>query len=102
MIKHIVMWRLKELEQGNDRQTNADLVRDKLCALRGRIPGMTFLEVGIDFSRTDNSCDVVLYSEFIDREALEAYQTNPEHEAIKSFIGLVSMERRIADYEVPG
>ncbi|MBV5288547.1 Dabb family protein [Pelodictyon phaeoclathratiforme] len=100
MIKHIVMWRLKEFEQGHDRQTNAHLVREKLTALRGRIPGMMALEVGVDFSRSDSSCDIVLYSEFVDREALEAYQINPEHEAIKPFIGSVSIERRIADYEV--
>lgn len=100
MIKHIVMWRLKEFELGNERQVNAHLVREKLTALRGRIPGMTALEVGVDFSQSDSSCDIVLYSEFVDREALEAYQINPEHEAIKPFIGRVSMERRIADYEV--
>jgi hypothetical protein len=100
MIKHIVMWRLKESEHGNDRQTNAKLIKEKLTALRGRIPGMTAIEVGVDFSRTDSSCDVVLYSEFVDRNALEAYQINPEHEVLKPFIGLASTERRIADYEV--
>ena len=48
---------------------------------------MVTIEVGVDFSRTDSSCDVVLYSEFIDRKALEAYQENPEHEALKPFLG---------------
>jgi hypothetical protein len=100
MIKHIVMWRLKEVAHGNDRQTNANLIKEKLTALKGRIPGMTTVEVGIDFSRTDSSCDVVLYTEFIDRNALEAYQVNPEHEALKPFIGLASTERKIVDYEV--
>ena len=61
---------------------------------------MTAIEVGIDFSRTDSFCDVVLYSEFLDRHALAAYQENPEHEALKPFIGMASIERRIADYEV--
>ena len=60
MIKHIVLWRLKEAEHGNDRQTNATLIKEKLTALRGRIPGMIALEVGFDFSRGDSSCDVVL------------------------------------------
>ncbi len=100
MIKHIVMWRLKEMADGNDRQTNAAIVKEKLTALRGRIAGMTALEVGYDFSRNDSSCDIVLYSEFVDRSALEAYQANPEHEAVKPFIGMVTIERRIADYEV--
>lgn len=100
MIKHIVLWRLKEAAHGNDRQTNATLIKEKLTALRGRVPGMMALEVGFDFSRTDSSCDVVLYSEFVDRQALEAYQVHPEHEALKPFIGTATAERRIADYEV--
>lgn len=100
MIKHIVMWRLNEISHGNDRETNANLIKEKLTALRGRIPGMTVLEVGVDFSRTGSSSDLVLYSEFVDRQALEAYQTNPEHEALKPFIGLATTERRIVDYEV--
>ncbi len=100
MIKHIVMWRLKEVAHGNDLQTNATLIKEKLMALRGKISGMTALEVGFDFSRTDSSCDVVLYSEFVDRQALEAYQVNPEHAELKPFIGGASSERRIADYEV--
>ena len=100
MIKHIVMWRLCDVAHGNDRQTNASLIKEKLTALRGKIPGMMAIEVGIDFSRTDSSCDVVLYSEFADHKALEAYQMHPEHEALKPFIGLVSTERRIVDYEV--
>ena len=100
MIKHIVMWRLKDVAHGNDKQTNAALIREKLLKLDGRIPGMMTIEVGLDFSRTDSSCDLILYSEFIDRNALAQYQVNPEHEALKPFIGEASQERRIVDYEV--
>lgn len=100
MIKHIVMWRLKDRAHGNDRQTNSALIKAMLEALRGRIPGMTAVEAGIDISRTDSSYDVVLYSEFADRESLDAYQGNPEHLAVKSFIVEASAERRIVDYEV--
>jgi hypothetical protein len=100
MIKHIVMWRLKDVAHGNDRQTNATLIKEKLTALRGRIPGMVDLEVGVDFSRTDSSFDLVLYSVFRDREALGAYQANPEHEALKPFIGSATSERKVVDYEI--
>ncbi|MEI6757341.1 MAG: Dabb family protein [Chlorobium sp.] len=100
MIKHIVMWRLKDAAHGNDSNTNASLIKEKLEALRGRIPGMMVVEVGVDFSRSESSGDVVLYSEFLDRKALEAYQVNPEHEALKPFIGEASRERRVVDYEL--
>jgi len=99
MIRHIVMWRLRDSAHGNDRQTNAYLVKEKLEALRGKMPGMTALEVGIDFSRTESSGDVVLYSEFVDIDALKAYQAHPEHLALIPFIGDATIERRIVDYE---
>lgn len=95
-----MLWKLKDEANGNDRQTNAMLIREKLLALRGNIAGMTMLEVGFDVSRTAASGDVVLYSEFIDLNALAAYQIHPEHEALKPFIGAVTLERQVVDYEV--
>jgi hypothetical protein len=99
MVKHIVMWRLKDSAHGNSAELNACLIREKLEALAGRIPGMTSIEVGLDFSRSDSSAEVVLYSEFVDRAALEGYQRHPEHEAVKPFIGGAVSERRLVDYE---
>ncbi|NTU68639.1 MAG: Dabb family protein [Chlorobiaceae bacterium] len=99
MVKHIVMWRLLDAAHGNPAVVNARLIKEKLEGLRDRIPGLVSIEVGIDFSRTDSSADVVLYSEFADRKALETYQSHPEHEAMKPFIGGASSERRLVDYE---
>jgi hypothetical protein len=100
MVKHIVLWRLKEQAHGNDKASNIRLIKAKLEALQGIIPGMLKMEVGADFSGTDNSADVVLYSEFVDRAALDAYQCHPAHEAVKGFILEARSERRLADYEV--
>jgi len=99
MIKHIVMWRLKDSAHGNDKATNARLIKQMLEALRGKIPGMLKIEVGIDYSATDQSADVVLYSEFESRAALDAYQVHPEHKAVMPFIGEARSERRLVDYE---
>lgn len=100
MIRHIVFWRLKEQALGNDKVRNAELVKQKLEALVGRIPGLLTLEVGIDFSRSADSADLVMFSEFESLEALEAYHHHPEHEAVKPFVGAVRSERRVVDYEV--
>ncbi len=100
MIKHIVMWRLKDQAQGNCRSANAELMKEKLEALQGRIPGLLAIEVGLDFGATEASADVALYSEFADRQALDTYQLHPEHEAVKAFIGEVQAQRWVVDYEV--
>jgi hypothetical protein len=100
VVKHIVVWRLKPEAHGRTAAQNAQAIKEKLEALRGRIPGMLRLEVGLDFSREETSGDVVLYSEFESRAALNAYQVHPEHEAVKGFILEARSERRLVDYEI--
>jgi hypothetical protein len=99
MIKHIVMWRLKDAANGAAKAENARRIKEKLEALNGRIPGLLRLEVGIDFSGTESSGDVALYSEFASRKALDDYQEHPEHKAIMAFILEARSERRVVDYE---
>lgn len=99
MIKHVVAWRLLDSALGNDKSANARLLRSQLEALRGCVPGLQRLEVGLDFSATANSADVVLVTEFESRAALAAYQTHPAHMAVVAFASQIVSERRIVDYE---
>jgi len=100
MIKHIVMFRLKGFAHGNDKASNARLIKQMLEALGGKIPGLLKIEVGIDYSATDASADLVLYSEFQSRTALENYQAHPEHQAVIPFIREAISERRLVDCEI--
>ena len=99
MVTHIVMWRLKDSAFGRPKTDNARLVREKLEALRGQIPGLLHIEVGFDFSATETSADLVLLSEFESREALAAYQIHPDHRAVAAFVAEAAAERRIVDFE---
>src|SRR5659263_772811 len=62
MIKHIVFWKLKDEALGNDKATNALLIKEKLEALNGQIEGLLKLEVGIDFVGGAMSGDCLLYT----------------------------------------
>jgi hypothetical protein len=99
MIKHIVLWRLNESAYGNDKQTNAIILKEKLLAMKSKVHGLEKIEVGFDFSNEKDSCDVVLYSEFENKEALYRYQIHPDHEEIKKWLRDVRFERRVIDYE---
>ena len=99
MIKHIVFWRLNESAYGNDKQTNAQLLKEKLLGMKSKVDGLLKIEVGFDFSNETDSCDVVLYSEFDNKEALRQYQNHPNHIAIKKWLSEVRYERRVVDYE---
>lgn len=98
MIKHIVMWKLKDEAHGNNKATNAGLVKEKLEALSGKIDGLLKIEVGIDFLGGGNF-DVVLYSELSSKEALDTYQNHPLHQEVLPFIREAVMDRKAVDYE---
>ncbi|MES2559048.1 MAG: Dabb family protein [Bacteroidota bacterium] len=99
MIKHIVFWKLKEESNGMSKQENAQAIKEKLEGLRGKIEGLLAIEVGFDFLHSPESADVVLYSEFESKDALDFYQQHPLHKAVMPFIGEARSERRVVDYE---
>ena len=74
MIKHIVMWRLKDFAAGASREENAVKLKESLEALDGVIDEIRAIEVGINFNSSPAAFDVVLYSEFDDAEGLEALE----------------------------
>jgi quinol monooxygenase YgiN len=100
MIKHIVMWKLKEHAEGADRATNAARMKTMLDACAALVPGILKLEAVVAQPGLEATYDVLLYSEFADRAALDAYQQHPEHVALKPFFGAVREARQCMDYEV--
>ena len=100
MIKHIILWRLKDFAEGSTKQENALKVKAMLEDMRGKIPGLLKLEVGLNFESGDTASDISLYTEFESREALDAYQIHPVHRKVKEFIPLVRTRRRVVDCEL--
>ncbi len=96
MIKHIVSWNLKNKGNPGD----AISVKNALEDLNGKIPGLLRLEVGIDFSFTGDSANLVLYSELESKEALATYQQHPEHLKAAEVVKASCCDRRVIDYEI--
>ncbi len=99
MIKHIVMQRLKESAAGASKEENAVKLKLGLEALEDKIQEIKEIEVGINFNPSPAAFDVVLYSVFENREALQAYQNHPEHLKIADFVGEIRTDRAVVDYE---
>lgn len=95
MVKHIVMWRIKDKNQEVMNKIKVDLE-----ALKGKIDEIKAFEVGINFNPSDAAFDVVLYSEFEDEEALDRYQKNPDHLKVAEFIRGAVIDRVVVDYNV--
>jgi len=93
MVKHIVMWKLRD-------KADAAEIKARLEALDGNIPGLLYIEVGIDFLASQQSADVVLVAELADREALESYQAHPAHQAVVPLVKAAAVARTVVDYDV--
>ena len=100
MIKHIVMWKLKDHAEGADRLANAREMKRRLDACAALVPGIHAFEVSLAQPGLEATYDVVLYSEFADRGALAAYAAHPTHQALMPFFKAVRDERQCMDYEV--
>jgi hypothetical protein len=99
VIRHIVMWTLRDNAEGADKSVNAAKMKALLESCRGVVSGMRRFDVVVRQAGLEATCDVLLDSEFENRAALDAYQEHPAHLAIKPFIGAVRLARQCFDYE---
>lgn len=100
MLKHIVMWRFKDVAEGADKKANLLKAKSLLDALPRTIPSIMDFEVGIDILRSDQSFDLVLNSSFADQDALRTYQTHPDHVKVVEFLRKVQVTKNVVDYHV--
>ena len=99
MVKHIVMWKLKDFAEGRSREENIKYIKCELEALPDIIKEIKFIEVGANIN-ADKSYDAVLYSEFETLEDLEIYQNHPAHKKISQYVGKVRDARIVGDYMI--
>lgn len=100
MIKHIVMWKMKDQAEGASKADNMKKITALLNNLVGVVPGLIRVEVGENFSESPAAADLVLYSELESKEALPIYQQHPEHVKVAQFIEAVTIDRQVVDYEL--
>jgi hypothetical protein len=100
MIKHIVMWKMKEFADGRSPAENIQMIQELIANLGAIIPQIKQIEVGVDFNRSPAAYDIALYSLFESKEDLQTYQKHPEHVKVAEFIGKVTTTRVVVDYEI--
>lgn len=96
-IRHIVMWRVAGTTV-EEKRINVERVKRGFESLRGIIPGMTHLEIGIDESRISYACDMVLVTDFESADALRTYADHPAHRSVRDALDGLRIERHQVDY----
>ncbi|MBQ3878754.1 MAG: Dabb family protein [Oscillospiraceae bacterium] len=95
MIKHIVLFMLKDKSEESCRAA-----AEVLESMRGRVPQVEEMRVGVDFLHSERSCDVILEVVVKDKAALDAYQNDPYHcGTVKPYMHKVRSGSVSADYE---
>jgi hypothetical protein len=92
VLTHIVFFKLRD-------PADAPTLRDRILAMKGKIPELLGLEAGVDVVRSDRSYDVVLIGKYADVAAMERYQVHPEHLALKAYLDTVRERSVVVDFE---
>lgn len=81
MVKHIILWQLKdELSEEDKIKVKAD-IKAGLEGLKGKIPGLLDIKVVTEGLASSNA-DVMLDSSFEDEASLKGYAVHPDHVAV--------------------
>ena len=78
MVKHIILWQLKDEIQGEEKETVKTGIKAGLEGLAGQIPGLIDIKVQTE-CLTSSNVDVMLDSTFVDENTLKNYASHPAH-----------------------
>lgn len=81
MVKHIILWTLKEMSDEEKKSVKAG-IKEGLEALKGKIPGLVDIKVVTDGRLDSSNADLMLDSTFENADALKGYSKHPEHVAV--------------------
>ena len=81
MVKHVILWQLKDELSGMEMDRVKAGIKEGLESLQGKIPGLVDIKVNITGLSSSNA-DLMLDSTFEDEAALKGYAVHPEHVAV--------------------
>ena len=96
MIRHVLFIKLKD-----NSPAHCEKVRELLLSMKGKVPTVREIEVGVDFLRSERSFDICLFVTLDSPAALEEYQRDPYHcDVVKTYIAEAKAASHAVDYEV--
>lgn len=99
MIKHIVLFKLKEFENEDQKAVVSNKIKHTLLALKEKIEVLKYIEVGQNYELMSSSYDICLITHFETLMDLDVYRTHPEHLKVVELVSLNSTGRAVVDYE---
>jgi hypothetical protein len=98
MIHHTVVWKLRDMDD-TERDAIVSRFGLELSHLVGVVPGLVAVTLGVDAGTTESNWDLSLLSVHESHDALDAYQTHPDHVAIGAWFKDAVVSRAAVDSE---
>ncbi len=100
MVKHIIIWTLKDCYDASQKAEIAKNIKLNVEGLKDKIEGIVDIKVQTEHLPSSKG-DLMLDSTFVSEAALKAYAINPEHVAVadrdvKPFVA----SRSCLDFEI--
>ena len=100
MVKHVILWTLKEEFSEEEKETIKAGIKEGLEGLKGQIPGLLDIQVNTNGLASSNA-DLMLDSTFESEEALKGYAVHPAHVAVADGkVRPYTASRVCLDYEI--
>ncbi len=100
MIKHVILWTLKDELSENEKINIKSSMKRGLEGLLGKIPGLTEIKVYTNGLASSNA-EVMLDTTFESEDALKGYALHPEHVNVaNTMVRPYTATRTCMDYEI--
>lgn len=82
MVKHIILWTLKDTLSEEEKISVKASIKEGLESLKGVVPGLIDIKVQIDGRLASSNADLMLDCTLESEEALKGYAVHPAHVAV--------------------
>ncbi|MDL2316926.1 Dabb family protein [Desulfovibrio sp. OttesenSCG-928-A18] len=99
MFTHIVWWTFKPEAQGRTGEENANLIRERLLALKERIEALKDISVSTQIQEgSTEAAQLVLVTRHDDASGFAAYASHPKHQLVLALLNQCTDSRKTLDF----
>lgn len=100
MIKHIILWNLKDEFSDEEKESIKRGIKEGLEGLKGQIDGLIDIRVNT-VGLSSSTADLMLDSTFQNEDALKLYASHPLHQEVANLrVRPFTKQRSCLDFEV--
>ena len=98
MVRYSVMWKFKPSEGRTPKETAED-VKERYESLKGLIPGLIDIEVGVNRYDSATTYDAIMIADFESWKALADYKADTMRENVREYADRLAESRVRVEYE---